>query len=114
MKRFSAAACNSTGQWLAQRISAVLIAVYTLLFALALLIAQPFEHAAWQAFFAQGWLRVASTIVLLCVAVHAWVGMRDILMDYAKPTALRVALYALVLLALAACLGWGATILWRS
>jgi succinate dehydrogenase / fumarate reductase membrane anchor subunit len=64
--------------------------------------------------FAHTWLRAATMIFLLCVVMHAWVGMRDILMDYAKPAALRLALYALVLIALAAYLGWGATILWRA
>lgn len=114
MKRRSLAACNSTGQFLVQRAAAVLIVAYTALFVLALLIAQPFDHSAWQSFFAHTWLRVATMIFLLCVVAHAWVGMRDILMDYAKPAALRLTLYALVLIALAACLGWGATILWRA
>jgi succinate dehydrogenase / fumarate reductase membrane anchor subunit len=114
MKRGSLVACNSTGQFLVQRAAAVLIVVYTVLFVLALLIAQPFDHSAWQAFFAHTWLRVATMIFLLCVVAHAWVGMRDILMDYIKPAALRLALYALVLIALAFYLVWGGTVLWRA
>jgi succinate dehydrogenase / fumarate reductase membrane anchor subunit len=113
MKRHSVA-YNSTGQFLVQRIGAVLIVLYTLVFVLALLIAEPFDHAAWQAFFAHTWLRVATMIFLLCVVAHAWVGMRDILMDYAKPAALRVAFYLLVALSLIADFAWGITILWRA
>jgi succinate dehydrogenase hydrophobic anchor subunit len=50
MKRRSLVACNSTGQFLLQRATAVLIVLYTVLFAFALLIAQPFDQPAWQAF----------------------------------------------------------------
>jgi succinate dehydrogenase / fumarate reductase membrane anchor subunit len=44
--------------------------------------------------------------------LHSWVGMRDILMDYAKPTGLRLALEILVAVLLAAWLFWAAQILW--
>jgi succinate dehydrogenase / fumarate reductase membrane anchor subunit len=46
--------------------------------------------------------------------LHAWVGMRDILMDYIKPTGLRLALEVLVILVLVGCAGWAVQILWRT
>ena len=45
--------------------------------------------------------------------MHAWVGVRDIVMDYVKPDGLRLALRIGTLLLLAAYVGWTIQILWR-
>jgi succinate dehydrogenase / fumarate reductase membrane anchor subunit len=47
------------------------------------------------------------------VAWHAWVGVRDILMDYVKPDGLRLASQVFALLLIAIYLGWTAQVLWR-
>jgi len=100
--------------WLAQRITGVLIAVYAVVLAAVLLtMAQPMTYAAWQDLFARGWMRVATLLFAVSVAWHAWVGVRDILMDYVKPAGARLALQVGVLLTLAAYLGWTVQILWR-
>ena len=44
---------------------------------------------------------------------HAWVGVRDIWMDYVKPVAIRLLLQALTILWLVGCAGWTVQILWR-
>jgi succinate dehydrogenase / fumarate reductase membrane anchor subunit len=44
---------------------------------------------------------------------HAWVGVRDIYMDYIKPTSVRLVLHAVTLLLLIGYLGWAAQVLWR-
>jgi succinate dehydrogenase / fumarate reductase membrane anchor subunit len=46
------------------------------------------------------------------LALHAWVGMRDIFMDYVHPTGLRLALYLAVIVALAGSVAWLASTLW--
>lgn len=99
--------------WLAQRISAVLMAVYTAILAVVLLTGSPITYGVWKDLFAQGWMRVATLLFAVSLAWHAWVGVRDVLMDYVKPDGLRLALQVTVLLAIAACLGWTVQILWR-
>jgi succinate dehydrogenase / fumarate reductase membrane anchor subunit len=99
--------------WLAQRITAVVMAVYTLILAVVLARSAPVTYAVWRDLFAQGWMRVATLLFAASLAWHAWVGVRDILMDYVKPTGVRLALQVLVLLALAGYLGWTIQILWR-
>jgi len=49
----------------------------------------------------------------ISVAWHAWVGVRDILMDYIKPDGLRLGLQVGALLTIAAYVGWTVQILWR-
>jgi succinate dehydrogenase / fumarate reductase membrane anchor subunit len=99
--------------WLAQRITAVIMAVYTVILLVVLINGVPISYAVWQDLFAQGWMRVATLVFAASLAWHAWVGMRDILMDYVKPTGVRLALQVLVLLVLAGTLGWTIQILWR-
>jgi succinate dehydrogenase / fumarate reductase membrane anchor subunit len=99
--------------WLAQRITAVVMAVYTLIVAAVLMFGQPISFAVWRDLFGHGWMRVATLLFAFSLAWHAWVGMRDILMDYVKPTGLRLALETLTLVVLAGYLGWTVQILWR-
>jgi len=99
--------------WLAQRITAALMAVYSVILLAALVSSAPITYAVWTELFAQGWMRVATLLFAASLAWHAWVGVRDILMDYVKPTGLRLALQVAVLLTIAGYLGWTVQILWR-
>ena len=99
--------------WLAQRITAVIMAVYTVILLVVLLAGQPINYGGWRDLFTQGWMRVATLLFAASLAWHAWVGVRDIIMDYIKPTGVRLSLEALVLLTIAGYLAWAIQILWR-
>jgi succinate dehydrogenase / fumarate reductase membrane anchor subunit len=99
--------------WLAQRITAAIMAVYTVIVLVVLLWGHPITYAVWKDLFAQGWMRVATLLVGASLAWHMWVGVRDILMDYIKPDGWRLTLQVAVLLVIAAYLGWIVQILWR-
>jgi succinate dehydrogenase / fumarate reductase membrane anchor subunit len=113
VKRLVVGAHYGLRDWLAQRVTAVIMALYTVIMAGVFLNHAPFTHSSWKTLFAQGWMRVATLLFALSLAWHAWVGMRDILMDYVKPDGLRLALRVGVLLLLAAYVGWTIQILWR-
>jgi succinate dehydrogenase / fumarate reductase membrane anchor subunit len=51
-------------------------------------------------------------LFFLALLYHAWVGVRDIIMDYVKPTGIRLALQTLVGTALVFYLVWSVSILW--
>jgi succinate dehydrogenase / fumarate reductase membrane anchor subunit len=99
--------------WLAQRITAVIMAIYSLIAVFVLFWGKPLNYAVWRDLFAQGWMRVATLLFMASLAWHAWVGMRNILMDYVKPEGLRLSLQIGVLLVIASYLGWTIQILWR-
>ena len=99
--------------WLAQRITAAIMAVYTVILLVVLVGGVPITFPVWKDLFAQGWMRVATLLFAASLAWHAWVGMRDILMDYVKPAGARLTLEIAVLLVLAGYLGWTVQILWR-
>ncbi|MCX7962538.1 MAG: succinate dehydrogenase, hydrophobic membrane anchor protein [Burkholderiales bacterium] len=98
--------------WLAQRITALVLAVGSVVVIGALLWSGPITYPVWKELFSHGAMRVATLLVAVALAWHAWVGVRDILMDYIKPDGLRLALHVAVLLAIAGWLGWTVEILW--
>lgn len=99
--------------WLGQRITAVVMAVYTLIFAVGVLSMGELNYENWKGLFAGGFMRFATFLFFASLMYHAWVGVRDIYMDYIKPTGVRVVLHAVTLLALIGYLGWAAQVLWR-
>lgn len=99
--------------WLAQRITAAIMAVYTVILAVVLLTGFPLSYSVWRDLFSAGWMRVATLLFGVSLAWHMWVGVRDILMDYIQPTGLRLSLQVMVLLVIAGYLGWMVQILWR-
>jgi succinate dehydrogenase / fumarate reductase membrane anchor subunit len=113
VKRLVVGAHYGLRDWLAQRITAVVMAAYMAGFLCVWVSRQPVTYEAWKALFAQGWMRVATLLFAFSLAWHAWVGVRDILMDYIQSTAARLALEVLALLVLATYLGWTVQILWR-
>jgi len=99
--------------WLVQRVTAVIMSVYTAIVLVVLLGGVPISYAVWKDLFTQGWMRVATLLFAASLAWHLWVGVRNILMDYVKPDGLRLTLQVMVLLTIAAYLGWTVQILWR-
>jgi succinate dehydrogenase / fumarate reductase membrane anchor subunit len=99
--------------WLAQRITAAIMAVYSIIVAVVMLSGQPINYGVWRDLFSHGWMRVATLLFAASLAWHAWVGIRDVLMDYIKPTGLRLSLEILTLVVIACYVAWTVQILWR-
>jgi len=98
--------------WLAQRVTALVMIVYTVIFLVALG-RGTVSYASWKALFAQEWMRFATLLFVASVLIHAWVGVRNVWMDYIKHTGLRLALQIVTILWLVGCAGWAMQILWR-
>ena len=113
MNRVVVGAHYGLRDWLAQRVTATIMAVYTVIVLVVLIGGQPLSYTVWKDLFTQGWMRVATLLFAACFAWHAWVGVRDIIMDYVKPTGWRLALEAIVLLTIGGYIGWAIQILWR-
>ena len=58
-------------------------------------------------------MKTLTFVVILAMLFHAWLGVRDIFMDYIKPTDVRLVLHSVVALLLIGYVGWAAQILWR-
>ncbi len=99
--------------WLIQRISAVIIGVYTIFLTTYFLLHPALSYADWQQLFASSSMRVASLLVLLSVLAHAWIGFWTISTDYIKILSIRLVIQVLFILSIFFCFVWGIQILWR-
>lgn len=98
--------------WLAQRVTAVVMALYVLLLVAAALWNSGLDYALWRSLFANGAFKVATFLFMAALVYHAWVGAREIYMDYVKPVGTRLTLQVITIVALVAYLGWTIQILW--
>ena len=98
--------------WLIQRVTAVLMAVYSVALVAYLLLKGRFDYDVWTGLFASQTVRTFSLLFLLSLFYHAWVGIRDIVMDYVKSAAVRLVIHVLVILALLLYVIWSVQILW--
>lgn len=113
-KRVVTGAHYGTRDWLAQRITAILITVFTVILLLRVLFSSgPIGYESWAGIFAGQGMKALTFAVFLALAYHAWIGMRNIWMDYVKPAGLRLVLHAIAIVWLLACLGWAVQVLWR-
>ena len=99
--------------WLVQRITALVMIVFTLVIAIGLLAGAGANFEAWRAFLSAGLMRFLTFLSVLALCWHAWVGVRDIWMDYVQPAGIKLALHVLTLLALIGYAAWAVQIIWR-
>ena len=105
--------------WMAQRVSAVVLAAYVV-FLLGYIVANPgMGYAEWHALFSNNAMRIFSLLTLVALSAHAWVGMWTISTDYLTPMALGKWATGVRFLFQAACgiamftfFVWGVQILW--
>jgi succinate dehydrogenase / fumarate reductase membrane anchor subunit len=112
-KRLVVGAHYGLRDWLSQRVTAAVMALYTLVLVAQLLFGPKLGYVRWAAIFSQQWMRFTTFVVIVSLAWHAWVGMRDIWMDYIKPVWLRLTLQVLTIVWLVGCAGWAVQVLWR-
>ena len=103
-----------TRDWLAQRVTAVLMALFTVIvLAQVLLSSGPIGYDTWSGIFAPQAMKTLTFAVIIALLYHVWVGMRDVFMDYIKPVGLRLALQVFTIVWLLANAGWAIQVLWR-
>jgi succinate dehydrogenase / fumarate reductase membrane anchor subunit len=98
--------------WLLQRLTAVVMALYTLLMLGIALWNGGVDYTLWRALFANAAFELATFVFMVALLFHAWIGVRDIYMDYVKPVTLRLTLHFVSAAALIGYLGWSVQILW--
>jgi succinate dehydrogenase / fumarate reductase, membrane anchor subunit len=98
--------------WIIQRVSAILMAIYSIGLIVYLVAHPGLSFSQWQSLFAHVWVKVATILFLVCIIYHAWIGVWTIFTDYIKSYIIRAILNFLVLLGLFACFFWGLLIVW--
>jgi succinate dehydrogenase / fumarate reductase membrane anchor subunit len=112
-KRLVVGAHYGLRDWLVQRITAALMALFTLVVLVQVLLPGPMGYDKWAGIFAPQWMKTLTFVVIVSLLWHVWIGMRDIWMDYVKPVGLRLFLQMFALVWLVGCAGWALQVLWR-
>ena len=98
--------------WLVQRVSAVVMAVYSVGLMLYFVLNGTPEYSEWHRLFSCTLMKIATLLFLASLLLHAWVGLWTVFTDYVKPFWLRLMLHTVVLLMLVSCFFAGLLILW--
>lgn len=103
---------NGLRDWLLQRVSAVYLAVYFLTLFFYICCGHGMDYASWHATFHTLWVQLATSLAVLLIMIHSWIGIWTVTTDYLKCTVLRLSIQVLVGLFLISQLFWGFKIVW--
>ena len=98
--------------WLIQRLTAIVMVAYTVLLLGIAMWKGGIDYSLWQALFGNSAFKLASFLFMVALLYHAWIGMRDIYMDYLKHVGVRLAFETVTVIVLVGYLGWTLQILW--
>ncbi len=113
-KRIVVGAHYGLRDWLAQRVTACLMALFTLILLVQVIFSKgPIGYDKWAGIFSTQWMKFLTFTVIIALMYHAWVGVRDIWMDYIKSVSLRLSLQVFSIVWLVGCAGWAIQVLWR-
>jgi succinate dehydrogenase / fumarate reductase membrane anchor subunit len=113
-KRIVVGAHYGLRDWLSQRVTAAIMALFTLLVLAQVVFSRgPIGYDKWAGIFASQWMKVLTFSVVAALLWHVWVGMRDVFMDYVKPVGIRLVLQVVTIVWLTGCAGWAIQVLWR-
>ena len=112
-KRIVVGAHYGLKDWLAQRITAVILASYSIILPITFLVSGNNGFLRWSMIFEVFWVKIATLLATVAICYHAWVGVRDIWMDYIKPVSVRLALQIFTIVWLLICGIWVFEIMWK-
>ncbi|WP_410804549.1 succinate dehydrogenase, hydrophobic membrane anchor protein [Marinobacter sp. KMM 10035] len=102
---------NGIQDWIIQRVSAYVLAFYTL-FLIGFFVATDVDYQSWSALFDQTWFKIFSLLALLSIGAHAWVGLWTVSTDYIKSAMPRFLFQAAFILVGFVYVVWGIQIIW--
>lgn len=119
MKSATGLTGSGSRDWAVQRISAIVLALYTVV-VLGWMITHPqFGYEAWYGFMMTTPMKIFSLLAVASLAGHAWVGLWTVLTDYVTtrqmgPSAngIRLVLQAAMVIAVFVFTVWGIQIFW--
>jgi len=97
--------------WLIQRVSAVYIALFVFYIGFSLAVVQDVSYQHWHDWLFHPVNTIAVGLFVIALLLHAWVGMRDIILDYLHNTLVRMIAFTLVIVVLISSGIWSAKIL---
>jgi succinate dehydrogenase / fumarate reductase membrane anchor subunit len=105
------AAHRGLEQFLVQRATAVVLAVFILYLAGRFAACPVADYAQWKDWMTPPHIRLGTVLAIVALLLHAWIGLRSVYLDYLHAPALRVSVSAFTAAALVAMGTWAGDIL---
>ena len=99
--------------WIGQRVTAVILAVYTVVLLVAVMTTPTLDYGTWAGLFVLPFMKVATLLAMIALIYHAWIGTRDIYMDYIQNAGVRLLVQMVTIVLLIGYALWTVIILWR-
>jgi len=112
-KRLVVGAHYGLKEWIIQRITAIVMVVFTVVLLVDYCITGSATYEGWAGLFSNKFMKLLTLVTFISLSYHAWIGIRDIWMDYIKPVSIRLTLQVLSVLYLVACAAYAVQILWK-
>ncbi|MDN3682154.1 succinate dehydrogenase, hydrophobic membrane anchor protein [Vibrio tapetis subsp. quintayensis] len=111
VKNISSFGRNGVHDFLLIRASAIVLTLYTF-YIVGFCAFNDITYHSWTAFFSGTFTKVFTMVSLVCVLIHAWIGLWQVLTDYIKPAALRGGLQLAIVVVLFGYFFSGLFVLW--
>ena len=105
-------AVTGLGAWLVQRVSAVYMLFFIVFFLGHFIVDPPRSYPAWRDWMMSSGVSIVTAVFFAASLAHAWVGLRDVIMNYVPQVAFRVCMLTLLGFGLTATAIWVVRILW--
>ena len=92
--------------WVVQRLSAIYLAVYLIYLFGYFSLSPPVSYIAWKAWLTNPAVSVSLALFFLSLLMHAWIGIRDVVIDYIHPLPSRLIVLSVVAMTLMASGFW--------
>jgi succinate dehydrogenase / fumarate reductase membrane anchor subunit len=97
--------------WGVQRAGALYMLAFMLAAVVSLAVHPRSTFVAWAGWVHSPIVSISSLLFVLALCSHMWVGLRDVLLDYAKPASLRRGLLVLLAVLLVSLAVWASIVL---
>ncbi|HEC13905.1 MAG TPA: succinate dehydrogenase, hydrophobic membrane anchor protein [Acidiferrobacteraceae bacterium] len=94
------------GEWLLQRLSSLYIGGFALFVGVKLYLQPMQSYEAWTGWATSTGMGIAFAIFWFSIIIHAWIGLRSVIMDYIKPFGLRFIILSVLVLMFSALTLW--------
>ena len=86
--------------WVIQRVTAIYIAIATLILAYCLTLNTPENFQQWHEVVSIPYVTIFLALLVISILYHAWIGIRDVILDYVKPVGLRLLISSMIIFVL--------------
>lgn len=100
--------------WLVQRVTAVYMLLFIVFMLVHFIIDPPASYGVWRGWILDPAVSISTSVFFAALLAHTWVGVRDVILDYVHPVAIRVFALAVLALGLIGAGFWVIRILWAA